>query len=487
MIQATLLLSAAAISSGYNVSPKRTPMCAKYSGLVSTSEEDMLYVANAAKADFNNIIKTIWETAEFPEFELSNLYGNMLRGIFHDCAEFDVNSSDKLGCDGCLSGDEGNNGLASEGSIILTVIEDLWQKYCHKISRADFWAMMGKFTVEASDETKSMNIKFSYGRPDSKSCDVVGRLPSHQVGIPEFRRVFEDQMQLTLYDAVALIGGHTLGHSHTGVSGFGFFRSKRELQKEESTNAWVLDPHVFNSEYYSSMIEIPWINIQRGRDKSKNFWKAGKGKGKETIMLNADMVLGFFANTDTDLERDPSGAHIGIIGEECSEDAVDGEYGCFEAKRNNPGKGGWPTDTYQQCRAYIENNGAFLRDFEYSYYKMINTGFSVDGEQQDGRSDKIGNLQSIMLPPYFGVLADPGDFVKEESSEDSSEDSIEAAVSATIDTGSGADSSDPNSVIAVGIACGSAGFVLAGMAAFFMRKSSMNGKNEISDEISELP
>merc|ERR1712070_1088510 len=342
---------------------------------------------------------------------------------------------------------------------------------------------IGKFTVEASDETKSMNIKFTYGRPDSKSCDVVGRLPSHQVGISEFHRVFEDQMQLTLYDAVALIGGHTLGHSHTGVSGFGFFRSKRELQKEESTNAWVLDPHVFNSEYYSSMIEIPWINIQRGRDKSKNFWKAGKGKGKETIMLNADMVLGFFANTDTDLERDPSGAHIGIIGEECSEDAVDGEYGCFEAKRNNPGKGGWPTDTYQQCRAYIENNGAFLRDFEYSYYKMINTGFSVDGEQQDGRSDKIGNLQSIMLSPYFGVLADPGDFVKEESSEDSTE----AAVSATIDTGSGADSSDPNSVIAVGIACGSAGFVLAGMAAFFMRKSSMNGKNEISEEISELP
>lgn len=484
MIQATLLLSAAAISSGYNVSPKRAPTCAKYSGMVQTSKEDMLFVANEAKSDFNNIIKTIWENAEFPEFELSNLYGNMLRGIFHDCAEFDVNSSDKLGCDGCLSDDEGNNGLSSEGSIILTVIEELWQKYCDKISRADFWALMGKFTVEASDETKSMNIKFSYGRPDSKSCDTKGRLPGHQVGISEFHRVFENQMQLTLYDAVVLSGGHTLGHVHTDVSGFGFFRSKRELQKEESTNAWVRDPHVFNSDYYSSMIEIPWINIQRGRDTSINFWKAGKGKGKETIMLNADMVLGFFANTDKDLKRDPSGAHIGIIGEECSEDAVDGEYGCFEEKRNNPGKGGWP-DTYEQCRAYIENNGAFLRDFQDSYYKMINTGFSVDGEQQDGRSAKVGNLKNIQIPYYFGALADPGDFVREESAEDSaedsSEDSIEAAASVNVDTGSGADSSNQNSVIAVGVACGSAGFVLAGMAAFFMRKSSMNGKNEISE------
>jgi len=386
-----------------------TPFCKKTSGVSPISTAAQITAVHAAVSAELNALLLSYDAKPLTEalFLRANLFGTMLRTSFHDCGEFSAASPDKLGCDGCLSNSAPNSGLKEATTLLMAVFEPMWQRYCDKITRADFYALLGKLGVEKGDVTNTANVPFSYGRIDNKICSGgIGRLPDHQIGLSEFNRVFIGQMQLTMLDAMVLQAAHTVGHVHPEFSGFGIKSALRTLSANPNTNAWEESPWIFDNMYFASLVNEPWVNSQQGTNRAINFWKvkfdalpvvpgAPIVPHSNTLMLNADMVMAFLADTNPDPVRDPSGHNIGIINEFCGLTAIGGlTYGCTSPKGNKPG---WPAATYDKANFYITNNAAFLTDFADAYYKMINTGYSVDGVAQTGRSSKVGNLQSINL------------------------------------------------------------------------------------------
>mmetsp|Transcript_26684 Transcript_26684/g.36699 ORF Transcript_26684/g.36699 Transcript_26684/m.36699 type:complete len:308 (-) Transcript_26684:1955-2878(-) len=163
------------------------------------------------------------------DFTRANIFGKALRLAFHDAGEIDITQPDKLGPDGCLSNTAENAGLIPFGTVTSTMVDSLfepiYQKYCDNLNRADFFVLFAKFAVEYSEPTKSIKIPFQYGRRESQSCagpgnSYVGRDPSGQAGVDEMVETFINNMGLTNVDIVTLLGGHTLGHVHKDFSGY---------------------------------------------------------------------------------------------------------------------------------------------------------------------------------------------------------------------------------------------------------------------------
>lgn len=143
---------------------------------------------------------------------LSSIYGQAIRLAFHDAGEVDLTDpSDQLGSDGCLSADPGNKGIIESTSYVYTLIEPLWQDNCEYLTRADFWALIGKLAVESAakptsnfPEGDNIIIPYKYGRTDNKKCHITtSRLPDAQQGYhgPNgLDAVFIKRMGLTLDD-----------------------------------------------------------------------------------------------------------------------------------------------------------------------------------------------------------------------------------------------------------------------------------------------
>ena len=108
---------------------------------------------------------------------------------------------DTMGPDGCLSDTSANSGLLEDSSIVMTVLEPIWQTVCDQISRADFWVLFAKLIL-AEASTNQLSIEYQYGRRDAQDCSAGrGRLPSGQAGLDEINQVFVTQMGLTMVDA----------------------------------------------------------------------------------------------------------------------------------------------------------------------------------------------------------------------------------------------------------------------------------------------
>jgi catalase (peroxidase I) len=146
-------------------------------------------------------IKTSFDAATSDKSALSSIYGVAVRLAFHDAGEVDLNSVDSNGPDGCLAQVGDSSGLLETTSLVTTLIEPMWQQYCDKMSRADFWVLFAKLSLEKSS-AYNMSIPFHFGRVDNAVCDTgAGRLPAAGLGLDEFKRVFVNQMGLTLSDA----------------------------------------------------------------------------------------------------------------------------------------------------------------------------------------------------------------------------------------------------------------------------------------------
>lgn len=132
----------------------------------------------------------------------AELFGPAVRLAFHDAGEANLQvAADRLGPDGCMAQNGDSHGLTEATSVVNTVLEPIWQGVCDRISRADFWVLVGKLAVEASASVP-VSVPFQYGRRDNVACEGgAGRLPSGQADLAEISRVFVSQMGLTLSDA----------------------------------------------------------------------------------------------------------------------------------------------------------------------------------------------------------------------------------------------------------------------------------------------
>lgn len=223
---------------------------------VSTTAE-ICSAYKGIKAEFLRLLPPVGTS--LANFNRSNILARAVRLPFHDATELDITQPDKLGIDGCLSKTAENAGLIPFGSVtstmVQTLFEPIFQNYCDKISRADFWALLGWLAVSISSDGR-VPVRYQYGRKDSLTCDVPStRLPSAQQGRGGIQAVFVRQMGLTLADAVALIGAHTLGHVHPEFSGYGVATTPVKVfgNNDLITNAWDTTPHLFDNTYYSSM------------------------------------------------------------------------------------------------------------------------------------------------------------------------------------------------------------------------------------------
>ena len=223
-------------------------------------------------------------------YRVANIIGNALRLVFHDAGEVDIRKPDLFGSDGCLSDSNPNSGLKEANTVAMTIIEPLWQQYCHLISRADFWVMFGKIAAESaltngkfstfvalglvppggappippnpSPFMPWLNIPYQYGRKDAVgNCDkgafradnVTHRLPGHQPGLSEYTEVYVKQMGLSVRDGVVLNGAHSVGHVHTAFSGFGNNDDLQKLAADPLINSWDESPWTLDNMYFDSL------------------------------------------------------------------------------------------------------------------------------------------------------------------------------------------------------------------------------------------
>jgi len=166
-------------SPSYPTSTSSNPFCVKTNGRPpKLSTKGIQTAVKAIKTLFYGQLSAYANNT----LALSDIFGQSIRLAFHDAAEIDLtNSTDFKGPDGCISNTTPNKGLKEPTSFVVTLLEPLWQKYCDLISRGDFWALIGKLSVEKSDPTGSINIPYYYGRVDKADCaltDATNPLPT---------------------------------------------------------------------------------------------------------------------------------------------------------------------------------------------------------------------------------------------------------------------------------------------------------------------
>lgn len=326
----------------------------------------------------------------------ANLLAIMLRVAFHDAGEADMaNPSDNLGPDGCLSNTSPNNGLIEANSLVTTVLDPIWQVYCDRISRADFWVMAAKWAVEWAEKTDpNFVISYQYGRADKLSCDTPNeRLPSGQLGSSQYTEFFKNRLGLSIANGIALLGGHTLGHVHPTVSGYGKVNISSAL-----TNAWDTTPDIFDNLYYRSMINPNWIN-NVDTTANLNIFKIPN----ENIMLNSDLAAGFNIDTSTSGKC----TSCGVNGQKCGKvpntpafslDASN--YGCRIGNQppilsSNP-----LCPTFKQVATYASDVSSttsglqlFLNDYKVAQSLLLSVGYSISPDA----TGKLGKLTTIDL------------------------------------------------------------------------------------------
>jgi len=351
------------------------PTCLKATSPLVSNKANTCAATTGIRGEFNQLLATTFSIQN--PLARANLLGATVRVAFHDAGEGDIRTVDTIGPDGCLSDSSDNNGLLEATSLVVSVLEPIWQNYCDQISRADFWSYVAKLALEAS-ASSTISINYQYGRKDAASCSGgVGRLPSPQQTQSMYQAYYVAQLGLTLTDGVTLMGAHSLGHTHQENSGYG--ATVAAGNTDNLINAWDTTPHVFDNQYYINMINRGWPNAAQQNSINKNIWTRGDG----TIMFNSDMGIGFDINLD-----DTNCVDCGIFTQRCG--------GANNALCTNPVGGAAVTNAL--ATSYINNNQLFLNNFAQSFVKLTTFGYGVpaniDGATSTG---KLGTLTAIDL------------------------------------------------------------------------------------------
>ncbi len=417
----------AALRGSYGSTKSFAAMCNKPASSAAT-KDDLQQIAYATRDEINALV------APMSDSDKAKFFATAFKLIFHDAAEADLRSNDQLGSDGCLSYTEANEDLVSSTSIVNTVIEPMWQKYCDKMSRADFWVLFAKLAMEKADGSHSLNLPFQYGRKDAKECAVSSsRLMDNQRGEDDFFRVYLQQMQLSVNDAVVLMGARSVGY-HTGgeyswdespsVLDNGYFQLLSKSSWKDvvvgTKNHWIqiqpvsipvqeVAPVVDTTDdatapvdnantaaESSSIIDTVMNTIYRRRTQEEVVATANPSDfvpvASSVAMLNTDMALAFPIHTEFSFYYR---SYVSREDDMCGPTMVTGgtEHGCVGGGEETVG---WPYYTFDQVQRYAESNSAFMWDFAGAFERMTTVGYNVAGRViEEGKFGTLTQMPTI--------------------------------------------------------------------------------------------
>jgi len=366
------------------------------------------------------------------------MVGAVVRLAFHDAGEFDgrfpaadasFGSSNRplvepYGPDGCLTQAGDHNGLTGTDDEVNAILEPIWQDFCDATSRADFWVAMATFALHGADSTDTLRARlpFEFGRKDVCNCDAgehlrdvttgvltgSGRMPIATRGLDTIRDVFVTQMGLTLAQATALLGAHTIGGMSPENSGFGLPLNVQAVQ-----TPWVQDNTAFTNDYFVEMIGERWDPL-RPRDSGRSPFVGSPPQQwhdqtsavlPKVVFLNADMALAYHTgiedtapgttsvlNPVSGLDwcgglTDPlSGAHLCV--RDNTNNANPTEHVCCADADSIPGS----RRKVDQYRDPTRGLNAFLEDFAVAFRAMTSVGY---GGGRSRHRSKLGSLSEL--------------------------------------------------------------------------------------------
>lgn len=185
------------------------------------------------------------------------------------CQFMDFNrrsTSRQYGSDGCIDwSDDINAGLDTIWCDDCPLTKVYKEKYAEYVSRADFWVAAANAVTRQTSVNNDLDLidTFRVGRVDRDSCPgSADRIPEPS-GCDAVEETFIDRMGLTWTDAVALMGGHTLGKGDRDFSGH--------------EGVWVdnfQEAMMFDKKYYEEL----YLNAWRPRpNNGKQDWTTGRG------------------------------------------------------------------------------------------------------------------------------------------------------------------------------------------------------------------
>ena len=171
---------------------------------------------NEIDNDINDIKNSILNAKD-----RSHFLGGIVRLAAHDFMDYNRNSNDRMGSDGCFDRSHpANAGLPEDvwcSTCWLTILYET--KYKSFVSRADFWIISANAVIRQTSVDNALDLRdtFVWGRQDRDSCPGSGeRLPT-PAGCDQVENVFIQRMGLGWRDAVALMGAHTIGRADREV------------------------------------------------------------------------------------------------------------------------------------------------------------------------------------------------------------------------------------------------------------------------------
>lgn len=211
-------------------------------------EEMKAYLDSVRDVNWEHVRRDILhEIKEHPHYDKGSVSPLLLRLTWHSAGTWDPDGKPLGGANGASMRFEPEKGYEDNKGLELAreLLERVKAKHT-AVSFSDLWVLAGYVAVE---DLKGPHIEFQPGRIDvntggPETCPPEDRLPFFHDNVAEMRKKFH-RMGLTDRDMVALMGGHSIGHTHPEHSGFPYHN-------------WDLTPLIFDNSYYDFVLRDWW-------------------------------------------------------------------------------------------------------------------------------------------------------------------------------------------------------------------------------------
>lgn len=289
----------------------------------------------------------------------------LVRLAFHDAGTF--RAADKSGgphavmYSKCPTGTTCENNQAENAGLQLAMdfLGPIAAKYAGKISIADLWALAASVGLDYSrvpppqratapvTPLATSPFKVRFGRTDKPyTASLPGsRLPDAESGWTSLKAIFVTGMGLTVSEAVALFGAHSLGRLNAANSGY--------------AGPWDRSPTVFDNDYFPSLLDRKWT-----------FFKIPDGRA------GATGTLSIWKTQPPNSRVDPEAASMLHADMSLAIDNVTAFPVNTEFNPQVPSSFTKNTETFDIATGYKNDNAAFIAAFAGAFKKLTEFGYS---------------------------------------------------------------------------------------------------------------